>query len=185
MARLTRKIRIIRKGATNRIRNNFKSFLLQGKVDNTIKEHIKKEKGIIYGGQSIKKQIGIFGRPTLDYDVNVKNPKKSANKLQKKLDKVYGKDQFYAKKGVYKSVHKVMDKGPDGRKGTKDDIGIVDFTPIPKPKPSVIKINGIQYRRLRAEVSAKRRALKDKTQAFRHKKDMDDMNRIRFSGFGR
>ena len=158
------------------------TFLKQDKIEKCILNTVKKQKQIVYGGRSIQKQIGIFSRPTTDFDIFTSNPKSNAYAMEKKLDKIMGFDYFYKKKGMNKSTWKVKNKGKDMKKGTQDDEGVVDYTQTPKPKPKVKKINGVYYRNIKEELKAKRCALKDKEMSFRHKKDLEDIHRIKLGG---
>lgn len=136
-------------------------------------------KSIIFGARSIQKHIGIFSRATIDYDILTKNPKVSARTIEKKFDRISGADNYYVKPALHPGTIKVMDKGRDNIKGTKDDIGIIDYSKIPSPSPRIKIINGVRYRSLSEEVRAKKKALRDPTQKFRHPKDRDDLKRIK------
>lgn len=150
----------------------------RGKI---IKECTKKEGNIIYGARSIQAQLGLISRETEDYDIFSKNPKKSANKTEKKLDKSIGFDYYYTEPAMHPGTYKVKTKGYDMKKGTKDDEGIADYTTTPKPKPKVKVIGGLMYRDLKEEIAAKKRSLADKQYAFRHPKDQRDLTIIRTS----
>jgi len=139
---------------------------------------VKKEKNIVYGARSIQRQTGIVSRPTSDWDIFSNKPKISATKTEQALDKASGKNLYYVKPALHAGTYKVEYIGKDNKKGTKDDIGIADFTTMPKPKPTTINLGGILYRKLSGEKKAKMKALKDPTQEFRHAKDQDDYNRI-------
>jgi len=147
----------------------------------------KQDKNIIYGAQSINAQVpNIFTRSTSDYDILTKNSKASANKTEKKFDKIVGDNLFYTKPAMHPGTHKVMFIGEDLKQGTKDDFGFVDYTNFPNPMPKYKTINGIRYRSLTEEARAKRKSLRDKQYAFRHAKDRRDLNNImRYKRFGR
>lgn len=159
-------------------KNRQKLFFNQDRVEKKILERARKNKQIIYGARSIQAQIGIFSRPTQDYDIFTKNPKGNANSIQKELDKAVGFDYYYSKKGLNPGTYKVKSKGYDMKKGTEDDESVVDYTLLPNPRPPVKRIGGLLYRSLAQERSAKNRALRDKKFAFRHAKDREDVNRI-------
>lgn len=147
----------------------------------------KKEKSVVYGARSIEAQVpGIFFRNTQDYDILSKKPKKSARVTKNNYNKIVSSNQFYTKQAMHKGTYKVMDKGMDFRKGTRDDFGVVDYTSIPKPAPRIKIINGVRYRALSQEKKAKQKALKDKLFKFRHEKDRADYNSIvRYKRFKR
>lgn len=165
-----------------RIKKTYIRFLKSPDVERTILNQARKEKSVIYGAQSIKKQIGIFARGTNDYDVLSFKPKKSAKRTEKSLDKLYGWDNFYVKPAKHQGTYKVMDEGNDGRKNTDDDFNIVDYTIMPKPRPSFVVINGVRYRKISQEKIAKLKAIRDKSYAYRHAKDKEDLARINVSG---
>ena len=158
-----------------------KELFIAPKLDKALLNQTKKEKNTIYGARSIQAQIGIFSRYTEDWDILSSNPKKSAMKTEKKFDSIWGGNQYFVKPAQHPGTYKVMSKGMDGKKNTKDDFGVVDYTGYPKPKPPVKIINGIRYRTLTQEKKAKIKALKDKAYAFRHQKDREDLNRVKLA----
>ena len=160
-------------------------FLNKGKTQKAILEQTKEEGNVIYGGRSIQKRIGVFSRPTEDYDIFSKKPKKSAVKTEKKLDKLHQDDLFYVKRAIHPGTWKVMSKGRDLKQNTKDDYGVVDYSKFPKPTPKFEVIDGVKYRSLAAEKKAKMKSLRDKEFAFRHKKDREDLNRIKLASGGK
>ena len=143
-----------------------------------IKKQVKKDNNIIYGGQAMKAHMGEFARPTQDYDIFSQQPKRSADKLQKKLDKAVEADLYYDKPAIHPGTHKVYWKGPDKRKNTEDDIHLVDFSK-PERKHRTVIIDGIRYVHLNETAKDKRKALRDKQYQFRWKKDREDLNRIK------
>ena len=70
-------------------------------------------------------------------------------------------------------------KGPDKRKGTSDDIALVDYTKL-ETKPPVRVIDGVKYAKLSYSVKTKKRSLKNPEFKFRHAKDKEDIQRIKF-----
>ena len=157
----------------------YNKFVNQGKVKKIILKQAKENDDIIYGARSIQRQIHpLYARKTVDWDIYTKNPKKSAIKSEKALDRATGGDNYYVKKGMFPGLYKVMDKGYDAKKGTEDDIGIIDFGRMPKPMVPTTRICGIRYSTLGKEKKAKQKALKDKTQQFRWSKDREDLIRI-------
>lgn len=152
--------------------------LNEDKNNAIILKQIKQENDIIYGARSIQRQIGILSRPTKDWDVFSNKPKSSAMIAERNLEKQDKGEQYYVKPALHPGTYKVEYVGADKRKGTKDDVGVIDFTQTPSPKPKTINIGGILYRKISEEKKAKLKALKDKTQEFRHQKDQEDYNRI-------
>jgi len=160
---------------------NVRVFFNQDNIKQAILDRTREKKDIIFGAQSIRKRIGIIARPTIDYDIFTKKPKESASIMEKKFDNIVGFDYYYVKKGKNPGTWKVKSRGVDLRKGTRDDVGILDYTKTPSPTPSFSLIGGIRYRTLGQEAKAKRKAIKDPAFKFRKKKDMEDLNRINFS----
>ena len=161
------------------VANATKLFVLKSQMEQEIVKQTRKDKGIVYGARSINAQAGIFSRPTQDWDIFTKNPKKSAMKIEKKMDRISGGDNYYSKKGVHKGTWKVKGKGFDKRKGTRDDTGIIDYSKTPSPKPPVVLIRGVRFRTLTQEIKAKRKSIADPNFAFRHAKDKEDLMRMR------
>lgn len=145
---------------------------------NIIKNQVKENKSIIYGGQAIRKHIGFLARPTKDFDILSKTPNKSARQLERKLDILSGGDNYFIKQAIHKGTFKVQHKGLDRRKNTEDDVEVADFTK-PERKVKVKVIGGIRYVHLSETIRDKKKALRDETYAFRHTKDKDDLQRIR------
>jgi hypothetical protein len=164
-----------------RIRKTYIRFLKSPDVERSILLQAKKEKNIIYGAQSIKKQIGIYARGTKDYDIFSKKPKRSATVTEKNLDRIYGWDNFYVKPANHPGTYKVMDKGYDCKPKTDDDFNVADYTVMPK-KVKYITYNGVRYRNIQIEKQAKLKAVKDKSYAYRHEKDKEDLERIKIGG---
>jgi hypothetical protein len=131
-----------------------------------IENQCRIERNIIYGAQSIRKQIGLH-RPTEDYDIMTKFPINSAIRTRDALNKVYG-NVFFIKPADHEETWKVMFK----------DKCVVDYTKLTKPFPGVVKINGLFYRHISEEETAKIKSVKDRNLVFRHDKDLDDLRRI-------
>lgn len=164
------------------MRRLVRKFLLRDATEKAILNQAKEEKNIVYGGQSIKKQIGIYARPTQDYDIFSLRARKSAYRTEKRLDKLHGFNMFYVKPAKHKGTYKVMDYGTDGKRGTSDDENIVDYTKMPRPAPKYLELDGVRYRELRYEARAKRLTLKDAAYQFRHAKDNEDLIRMKLTG---
>jgi hypothetical protein len=138
----------------------------------------RKRKQVIYGARSIQAQAGLFARNTKDYDIFDANPKKTAKLVQKLLDKNVGFDYYFSKEADHKGTWKVKGKGADLKANTKDDESIADYTK-PEERISYVRIKGLRYRVLREELKRKVATVKDPEFEFRHKKDKDDIKRIK------
>ncbi len=154
-------------------------FLTKYKRNKVILDNARRFNQIVYGARSIQAQVGVLSRQTEDWDIFAKNPRQSARKVEKQLDRQIGFNYFFAKPGMHKGTWKVKGKGYDLKPETKDDEGVADYTQIPIPKPKVKRFHGVMYRTLSEEVSAKKRAIRDKNYAFRKEKDTADLERIK------
>jgi hypothetical protein len=163
---------------TNKIFGRANLIDKQDAVQRTILQLARKRKQIIYGARSIQAQNNLFARNTKDYDVFDKQPKKSANLLQKMLDKLMGFDYYYKKEAEHKGTWKVKGRGIDMRKGTEDDESIADYTKPDSKMPFVV-IGGNRFRNLKIELQKKQAVLKDPAYEYRYAKDRDDINRIK------
>ena len=159
--------------------NTFKAFNTWRTKDSIILGHTKKNKNTIYGARSIQKQIGqLKARPTQDWDIYSRQPNKHAKQMTSKFNRMSNSNAFYNKPAMHPGTFKVNHVGNDGIRNTKDDIGLVDYT---KP-PQGIKIKtigGVQYSSLANSIKDKKSSLSQQEFAFRHKKDKDDLDRIR------
>ncbi len=167
---------MVRNNNNVRVRQNL--HRLKGRIFS----RARKNKDIIFGGQSIKKQIGLLARRTKDIDAFTKEPERSAREVEKHSDKVTRGDNFYVKKGINPGTWKVKGIGKDRIRGNADDFTLVDYTKMPRPRPKTVIINGIPYRKLQIELEKKNKILRDKAFAFRRAKDLEDRNRILRAG---
>lgn len=151
----------------------------QHNVEHVILKKARKEGNIIFGGQAIKRKLGLNARPTKDFDVFTKTPKGSAIRTEKALDKQFRADIFFTKKGTNPSTYKVKFKGLDNVPNNLDDIAVADFTKTPKPEPKTFISRGVMFRTLDEERKAKERLVKKGEFAFRREKDLEDLRRIR------
>ncbi len=145
-----------------------------------IRQQTKRNKSVIYGARSIGKQIGFLARHTFDWDIYSMKPSKSARQLERKLDRIAKKDIYYVKPALHPGTYKVMHKGIDRLRETKDDYGIVDYTRM-KKGIRTRTIGGLKYTHLKENIKDKRKLLKDPAFKFRHAKDRDDLDRIRLA----
>jgi len=151
------------------------------KIDSVVINNAQKNKQVIYGSVAMNKQLSpIVTKKSGDFDVYSKTPRKSADTSQKQMDKVVGADDFYHKMAIHSGTWKVLHEGPDGKKRTEDDVGIVDYTKIPR-QIKTVSIQGTSYERLDSIAKGKRKTLRDKKSRYRHEKDKDALTRIGLS----
>ena len=163
------------------MKSNVGFMLNNWKIGPLVVSEAKKRKQVIYGARAMNKQVPtLFGRQTSDYDIYARNPKSSANNMQRILDRrvAKGQNEFYSKPALHKGTHKVMHIGQDLRKGTVDDVGIVDYTNMPKRLKTKV-VNGIRYESISSIRQNKLKILKDKESRYRHQKDREDLERIK------
>ncbi|MBS3148040.1 hypothetical protein J4219_04100 [Candidatus Woesearchaeota archaeon] len=146
--------------------------------DELVLAQAKKNKLTIYGARAIQKRLGFLSRPTYDYDVSARHPQREARLLEKQLDRIAQGDLFFSRPSEFhKGTHKVIYAGWDNKRETKDDVGIADFSRTGKICSQAI--DGVRYACLSAVEKDKRKALSSKEFAFRHKKDAEDLERIK------
>lgn len=148
----------------------------------TLLRQARKEGNIVFGGQAIKKRLGILARRTKDFDFFSRTSRKSALKAEMNLNRVFRDNVFFTKKGTNPGTFKVKHKGNDLLPNTNDDIGVADFTLTPRPPPKFFVSKGVRFRTLREELNAKKRLVKNKEFLFRREKDLEDLRRIIRSG---
>ena len=158
-------------------------FFIPQESGNIIEKEARSNRDIIYGARAMNAQLPLFmRRETQDYDVYSKKPRATADRIQRKLDKEVagGKDDFYMKPALHKGTYKVMHEGADGKKRTRDDIGIVDYTSMPN-QISTVRIEGIRYESIPSIAKRKKEILQDPESEYRHEKDRSDLERIKYS----
>ena len=158
------------------------SFMInRPKIPGMIKKEAKRTNSIIYGSRAMNRQMryGFMERKANDFDVMTRHPKKTANIMQRKFDKeiTNGVDDFYVKEAEHKGTFKVMYDGFDGKRRTKDDFSIVDYSSIRRVKTR--KLSGNRYETMKSIEKGKRKTLKDPESKYRHKKDREDLKLIR------
>jgi len=142
------------------------------KIDEIVKKHLqKKKKLILYGARAYNVHFPSFlDTKTTDWDVYSKTPKKSAQRVEKKLDKKFGGNYFYVQKAKYPQTHKV--------KSYVTEKTVTDMTKPQEKVPHVTKQNmsvvKLSYAKKRIQ-----QILKDKTQEFRHAKDRETLRRMK------
>ena len=157
---------------------NMNESLIWLEIPDIVETQVRKEKGMIIGGKAVQAQLGLFSRPSYDFDVFSLNPKQSARRLEKKLDRRSGENLFYHKPiSEHPSTIKVLYIGDDHKQNTYDDQTVADFTPFRPTRET--KINGTRYMHIDSIVKEKEAILREKRYSFRHSKDRGDINLIR------
>jgi hypothetical protein len=150
----------------------------QDAINNKVRNFLKSQGIIVYGARSINAQSNILTRDTSDWDAFAKQPKKTANQLQKELDRIVKGDYFYSKPAQHKGTYKVKGIGNDLIRDNEDDESIADFSK-PDKKIRYKIINGLKYRNLKDEIKAKQKSISNPEFKFRYTKDKGDLDRIK------
>lgn len=155
--------------------------LLKKEIKPIILREAKKKKQIVYGATAMNAQLALpFRRVTPDIDLYTDHPKQAAQNMQRILDRkiAHGRDDFYATPAYHKGTYRVKHEGPDGKKRTKDDVEIADYTQKPK-QVKTVTINGVHYEDMGTIEKTKHKTLRDKESEYRHTKDRNDLARIK------
>jgi Zn-dependent metalloprotease len=144
-----------------------------GVIDRVILNRLWKTKRVVHGARAQNAQLPKFlEKPTKDWDIFAKNPKKAANEMDKALDKKFGGNFFAVKEGVTKKlkVHKVF------ARATGD--AFVDYS-IPDRKVPIVHESGIKFASLKDQIKRARQNLKKPEAKFRREKDLDFLRRVK------
>ena len=138
----------------------------RGVVDRVIRKRLAETKRIIHGGRAQNIQLPRhLERPTKDWDVFTKTPKKAATNMDKALDKKFGGDLFHVKKGIGSPGIKVFKV-----KSNVTNEAIIDYA-TPTKTISWIAKRGKRFATLKQQVEHARENLKDSSKKFRASKD--------------
>jgi len=148
--------------------------------DNVILRQAKKKKQVIYGRRALNIHLpSILHQQTSDWDIYDRTPRKTAVLVKSKLNQIQPRT-FYTKPAIHKGTHKVMHKGADLKRGTRDDLEVVDYTQRPKGL-SIVRVNDLRFESMPSIIKGKRKTLKDKKSKYRHAKDRKDLRSIRLA----
>lgn len=149
--------------------------------DEIIVEEAKRRGDIIHGSRAVKSQIGVFARQPSDWDILSKNPRKSANRVERRLDKIAGDDCYYLESSKYhKGTIKLKNVGKDYKKGTRDDRVVADYTKPSRRYETKKLLDGLKVVDINETLSDKRKALKRPEFKYRSEKDSEDVDRISY-----
>ncbi len=148
-------------------------FKNKKKVGKVIISHVRKRGLILFGQKAVNRQLPKdLRKDTQDYDIFSNNPKKTANRIERKLDKKLKGNFFEVRPAIHGGTHKVI-----SRIGDK---GIVDVSK-PERKIPVVKRKGIKLASLEFQKGQIRKSLKDPKSKFRHPKDREVRARIKIA----
>jgi len=142
----------------------------QGRINSIIKNDLVGDDEIVYGARSLNAHFpSHLDKPTEDWDILSKTPKKAAFEAEKKLDKGFGGDYFETKKAVHPGTWKIKSKITNR--------GVADFTKQEK-EVKYKTIGSIRYATLENAKQNIKKSLSDPESHFRHDKDKEARQRI-------
>ncbi len=143
-------------------------------VNRFVRGRLAKTGRIVHGTRATNVQLPRFlkRKPTVDWDVFAKNPKKAAINMEKFLDKKFKGDFFDVREGKTKrlKVHKVFSNITGETQ--------VDFS-IPDRKVPTISKRNVRFATLKDQVEKAKSKLRDPSEIFRADKDRSLVERVR------
>ena len=142
-------------------------------VNRFVRGRLAKTGRTVHGTRATNAQLPRFleRKPTVDWDVFAKNPKKAAMNMEKFLDKKFRGDFFDVREGATKrlKVHKVFSNV------TGDTH--VDFS-IPDRKVPTVSKRSVRFATLKDQFEKAKSNLKDPSKIFRADKDRSLIRRV-------
>jgi len=142
---------------------------------------IKRHNDVLHGARSVNMIVGKkYSRPTKDFDVYSKEPRKRAHQIENEIDRCMGCDMAYVH---YQAIPKLDPMGTDDELTAKElfivktvphQDGDVDYMMLPRGLPTHTR-KGIRHEDLR---EAYRKAKKNVYHPLRYFKASDDIRRI-------
>lgn len=153
-------------------KQKLKYYRNKGKVARkVILENARKKKHIVYGARALNAHFPPYlDRHTEDFDVLSKTPRKTAYRIEKKLDKHYGGDFFYVEKAIHSGTYRV--------KSRVTKRGVADYTKQKQRVPSNV-LGGVRYITIKRTKTNIKRTLKDQKSKYRYDKDREALQRIK------
>ncbi len=149
-------------------------FKNQKKVGIVIINHVKKRGLILFGQKATNRQLPEdLRKDTQDYDIFSQTPKKSAKRIERKLDKKFKGNYFEVRESKFhKGTHKIISR-----------IGNKAIADIGKPdrKIPIVKRKGVKLASLEFQKQQIKKSLADKESKFRHPKDREVRARIKIA----
>ena len=140
-------------------------------AERTLLANAKKRGHIIFGARAVNKFLPPYlDKHTEDYDIYSKTPHKTAHRVENKMDKRYGGDLFFVKKGMNEGTFRIMSNVTNRE--------VVDYT-IRPDKVQHKTIGGLKYATLNHQKKKIRESLNNPEAFFRHAKDRETLQRIK------
>ncbi len=153
--------------------NFYKDKARDKKIGKIVLKNVRKKQHIVHGARALNEFFPPFlDRPTQDYDVFSSTPKRTAEKVEKKLDKRFGGDFFRTEPAKFAGTVKV--------KSNVTEQTIADYTK-PKREISHTKRRGIKYANFTHFKRRINESLKNPKNKFRHDKDRETLRRIKLT----
>ena len=148
-------------------------FKNQKKVGTIIINHVKKKGLILFGQKATNRQLPEdLRKDTQDYDIMSPTPRKSAKRIERKLDRKLKGNFFFVKEAIHGGTYKVV-----SRIGDK---GIVDVGET-KKNVTIVKRKGVKLASLEFQKGQIKKSLADPESKFRHSKDREVRSRIKIA----
>ncbi len=143
------------------------------KIKKVILKNVRKKQHIVHGARALNEFFPPFlDRSTQDYDIFSSTPKRTAEKVEKRLDRRFGGDFFRIEPAKFAGTVKV--------KSNVTEQTIADYTK-PKRKIPNTKRRGIKYANFTHFKRRINESLKDPKNSFRHDKDRETLRRIKLT----
>jgi len=143
------------------------------KIKKIILKNVRKKQHIVHGARALNVFFPPFlDRPTEDYDIFSSTPKRTAEKVEKKLDKRFGGDFFRTEPAKFVGTVKI--------KSNVTERTVADYTK-PKREISNTKRRGIKYANFKHFKRRINESLKEPKNRFRHDKDRETLRRIKLT----
>ncbi len=143
------------------------------KIKKIILKNVRKKQHIVHGARALNEFFPSFlDRPTEDYDVFSSTPKRTAEKIEKRLDSRFGGDFFRTEPAMFPGTVKV--------KSNVTERTVADYT-NPKREIKHTKRRGIKYANFNHFKKRINESLKDPKNRFRHDKDRETLRRIKLT----
>lgn len=157
----------------NKLKKAEKYYRNPKKTQKIIKNNIRRKKHIVHGGKALNAQLpSKLDKYTEDWDVFTNTPRKTAKRVERKLDKSYKGDYFRVEEAQHKGTYKL--------KSNVTNRTAADYTRPEKKVPYITK-GGIRYASLSYFKKHIKGTLRDPDAAYRHIKDQEVLQRIQLA----
>jgi hypothetical protein len=143
----------------------------EDKIKKVILDNAKKKGHILHGQRALNSFFPPhLDRRTDDWDLFSDAPLRTAQKVEKRLDKRFGGDFFRVEKAKNPTTYKV--------RSNVTEKTVADYTDPQEDIPFVTR-NGVRHATISHHKERIRETLADKQKEFRHKKDRETLQRIK------